>query len=162
MYLAGVAQPVLIADSSRVWREPPAGAGWLPQALPHAPSCRARDPLPCMCLSPVLHSLISTGNSCCSVAYHNYTGQGINIARFTVLQGLTTVTRSDPLAQDAMLEMLLPRLRQFFEADEARPPLKVDACVSAKVRHFCCEHAKSRSGAADCVIPLVSPCFPLL
>ena len=79
-----------------------------------------------------------------------------------MLQGLTTVTRSDPLAQDAMLEMLLPRLRQFFEADETRPPLKVDACVSAKVRHFCCEHAKSRSGAADCVIPLVSPCFPLL
>ena len=58
-----------------------------------------------------------------------------------------------------MLEMLLPRLRHFFEADEARAPLKVDTCVSAKVRHFCCEQAKSAQGQLTlcCLLSLLAP-----
>ncbi len=58
------------------------------------------------------------------------------------MQGILVVTQSDPMAQDAMLELLLPRLRQLFDADEARPPLKLDTCMSGQV---CCF---SISGAA--------------
>ena len=51
------------------------------------------------------------------------------------MQGILVVTQSDPMAQDVMLELLLPRLRQLFDADQARPPLKLDACMSGQV---CC------------------------
>lgn len=50
-------------------------------------------------------------------------------------QGILVVTQSDPLAQDAMLELLLPRLSQLFDTDEAQPPLKLGTCVSEQV---CC------------------------
>ncbi len=51
------------------------------------------------------------------------------------MQGILVVTQSDPIAQDAMLELLLPRLSQLFETDKAQPPLKLGTCVSEQV---CC------------------------
>ena len=51
------------------------------------------------------------------------------------MQGILVVTQSDPLAQDAMLELLLPRLSQLFDTDESQPPLKLGTCVSEQV---CC------------------------
>ena len=51
------------------------------------------------------------------------------------MQGILVVTQSDPIAQDAMLELLLPRLSQLYETDKAQPPVKLGTCVSEQV---CC------------------------
>ncbi len=51
------------------------------------------------------------------------------------MQGILVVSQSDPIAQDAMLELLLPRLSQLFENDIAQPPVKLGTCVSEQV---CC------------------------
>lgn len=43
------------------------------------------------------------------------------------------VVGADPLAHDALVELLLPRLCHYFEADQTLPPLQIGKCASLQV-----------------------------
>ncbi|KAK3244054.1 hypothetical protein CYMTET_46321, partial [Cymbomonas tetramitiformis] len=52
------------------------------------------------------------------------------LVRATLYEGLYGIVLADPLAGDAVFQLLLPHVRRFYEADEGlAAPLKLEACA---------------------------------
>lgn len=47
-----------------------------------------------------------------------------------LLQGMREVIKCDPLAHDALVELLLPRLCHYYDGDQTASPLALDKCTS--------------------------------
>ena len=47
------------------------------------------------------------------------------------------IVSADPLVHDALVELLLPRLCHYFEADQSLPPIVLDRCACVQVGLHC-------------------------